>query len=84
MIEKVAAVDGIVQVLPLAVAQLPGLVVATVDPALSANAVRAFDRRQADQVDLDAQLGKLHGRRETCQSAANDYYAMLCHLSLHR
>ena len=77
MIQKVAAVDGIVQVLPLAIAQLPGLIVATIDPALSTNAVRAFDRRQADQVDLDAQFGKLHGGRETGQSAADDYYAML-------
>ncbi len=56
MIEKVTSVNRVVQVFPLVIAELPRLIVATVDPALSTNTVRAFDGRQADQIDGNSQL----------------------------
>src|SRR5690606_8557064 len=39
MLEEVAAIDGIIEMLPLAVAQLPRLVVDAVDATLSTHAV---------------------------------------------
>ena len=79
MLQEVAAVDGVVEVQPLVVALLPRQVVDAVDAALGADAVRALDRREAHQVDVDAQLGQLHGGRQAGQPAADDHYALLCH-----
>ena len=73
MLQKVAAVDGVVEVQPLVVALLAREVVDAVDAALGADAVRALDRRQAHQVDVDAQLGQLHRGRQTGQPAADDH-----------
>ncbi len=81
VIQKVTAVNRIVEVLPLVVAQLSRLIVAAVDPALCTNAVRAFDRSQADQVDVDTQLGQLHCRCQSGQAAADHHDSMLCHES---
>ena len=46
MLQEVATIDRIVQVFPLRVAQLPRLIVAAIDTALSTYAVRTLDRRQ--------------------------------------
>ena len=79
MLQEVAAVDGVVEVQPLAVALLPRDVVDAVDAALGADAVRALDRRQAHQVDVDAQLGQLHRGRQPGQPAADDHDSLVCH-----
>ena len=79
MLQKVAAVDGVVEVQPLVVALLAREVVDAVDAALGADAVRALDRHEAHQVDVDAQLGQLHGGRQPGQSAADDHHSLLCH-----
>ena len=71
------AVNGIVEVLPFGVAELPSLVVAAIDAALSADAVRPLHGRQTDQINFNAQLGQLHGRSETGQSTSDDDNAML-------
>lgn len=60
VIQKVTSVDRVVEVFPLIVAELPSRVIAAVDAALRANAMRTFDRGQTDQIDLGAQLGQLH------------------------
>ena len=57
-------------------------IVDAVDAALGTDAVRALDRRQAHQVDVDAQLGQLHGGRQAGQSAADDNHALLCHAEI--
>ena len=79
MLQKVAAVDRVVEVQPLVVALLAGEVVDAVDAALGADAVRAFDRREAHQVDVDAQFGQLHGGGQSGQSAADDHHPLFCH-----
>ena len=71
MLQKVAAVNRVVEVLPLVVALLPRQIVDAVDAPLGTNAVRALHRHQAHQVDVDAQLGQLHRRRQAGQSAAD-------------
>jgi len=53
MLQEIATIDGVVKVLPLAIALLPSQIVATVDAALGANAVRTFDRRETHQVDVN-------------------------------
>jgi hypothetical protein len=42
----------------------------------------ALDGGEAHQVDGDAELGELHRRGETCESAANHQYTLLCHAIL--
>ena len=46
MLEEIAAVDRVVEVFPLAVAELPGEVVDAVDAALGAAAMRAAQGTQ--------------------------------------
>ena len=84
MLQEVAAVDRVVEVLPLVVALLPREIVDAVDAALGADAVRALDGHQAHQVDVDAQLGQLHGGRQAGQSAANHQYPLLRHAAFIR
>ena len=72
MLQKIAAIDGVVEVQPLVVALLPRQIVDAVDAALGADAVRALDRHQAHQIDVDAQLGQLHRRRQARQTAADN------------
>ena len=79
MLQEIAAVDGVVEMLPLVVALLPGEIVDAVDAALGTHAVRALDRHEAHQIDVDAQLGQLHRRRQARQSAADHQYALLRH-----
>ena len=79
VLQKVAAIDRVVEVQPLVVALLPRQVVDAVDAALRTDAVRALDRHQAHQIDIDAQLGQLHRRRQARQSAADDQDALFCH-----
>ena len=73
MLQEVTAVDGIVEVLPLVVAELPRLVIDAVDPALGAHAVGAFHGREAHQIDIDADFRQLHGSRQSGQTTANDH-----------
>ena len=47
-----------------------------------ADAVRAFDWRQAHDIDVDTQLGQLHRRRQARQPAADHHHALLCHYLL--
>jgi len=61
VLQKVAAVHGVVKVLPLAVARLPRQIVARIDAALGTHAVRTLDGRQTHQVHVDAQFGQPHG-----------------------
>ena len=82
VLEEVAAVDGVVEVEPLAVALLAGEVVDRVDAALGADAVGALHGREAHQVDGDAELGELHRRGEPREPAANHQYTLLCHAIL--
>src|SRR5690606_10318175 len=76
VLEEIAAVDGVVEVEPLVVARLPRLVIDAVNAALGADAVGALHGLKAHNVDVDAQLGQLHGGREACQSAANYHHAL--------
>ena len=82
VLQKVAAVDRVVEVQPLAVPLLPSDAVDGVDAPLGTDAVRAFHRREAHQVDLDAQLGQFHGGRQPGQPAADNHHALLCHVRL--
>jgi hypothetical protein len=52
--QEVAAVDGLLEVLPLAEALLARDVVAGVDAALRAHGVAALDGDDAEEVDLEA------------------------------
>src|SRR5205807_10269112 len=80
MLQEVPAVDGVVEMEPLAVALLAGQRIDAVDAALRADAVRAFDRRKAHDIDVDTQFGQLHRRRQARQPAADHHYSLLCHL----
>jgi len=60
MLQEVAAVDSIVEVQILAIALLAGRLVDAIDAALGADAMRALHRREAHQIDGNAQLGQLH------------------------
>ena len=82
VLQKVAAVDRVVEVQPLAVALLAGERVDAVDAALGADAVRPFDGREAHQIDVDAQFGQLHRGRQPGQPAADDHHALFCHSTL--
>jgi len=81
VLQEVAAVDRVVEVLPFAVARLPRQVVAGVDAALSADAVRTFDRPQAHQVHVDAHFGQSHGGGQSGQSPTYDHDAFFCHVA---
>ena len=81
MVEKVAAVHGVIEVFPLIIAQLPCLIITAVDSTLCTYAVRTFDRSQTEQINLHTQFSELHGGGQTCQTTTHNYYAMLCHNS---
>ena len=61
VLQEVAAVDRIVEMLPLVVALLPRQGVDAVDAPLGADAVRAFDRYEADEIDACAEFRQPHG-----------------------
>ena len=69
--EKVAAVDGVVEVLEDVVA-LALEVLGSVDAALRADRVRALDRDDGEEVDLAAGFGDLDDGGETGEAAADD------------
>ena len=79
MLEEIAAVDRVVEMFPLVVAQLPGEIVDAVDAALGARAVRPLDRQEAHQPDGAIEFGQFHRGRQPGQSAADDHYARSCH-----
>src|SRR5215469_945764 len=68
--EEVAAVDGVVKVLPGGVS-LALEVLGGVDAALGAHGVRTLDRDDGEEVDRAAGLGDFDDRREPGESAAN-------------
>ena len=76
--QKVAAVDGVVEVLVGGVA-LALQVLGGVDAALRADRVRALDRDDGEQVDRAAGLGDLDDRREPGQPSANHDDSGCCH-----
>ena len=80
VLEEIAAVDGVVEVLPLAVAQLPRQVVDAVDAALGADAVRALHGQEAHEADVALQFGQFHGRRQPGQPAADDHHGRFRHV----
>jgi len=79
MLEKVAAIDRVVEMLPLVVALLTREVVDAVDPALRADAVGALDGHQAHEIHVEAELSELHGGGQAGQAAADDKYALFGH-----
>ena len=79
VLEEIAAIDGVVEMLPLVVAKLLREVVHAVDAALGAGAVRAFDGQQAHQADVAFEFGQFHGGGQSGQSAADDHYAWFGH-----
>jgi len=78
-LQEIAAVERIVEMLPLAVAELPGKIVDAVDSALSTGAVRTLDRQQAHQPHAAIQFSQFHRGRQPGQSAADDHYTRSCH-----
>ena len=79
--QKVAAVDGVVEVLPGGVA-LALQILGGVDAALGANRVRALDGDDGKQIDRAAGLGDLDDRRQSGQASANHDDSGCCHESL--
>jgi hypothetical protein len=72
VLEEVAAVERLVEVHPLAVALLAGDVVARVDAALRAHAVRSLDRDHREQVDVEAFLGDAGRGGQSGQPSSDD------------
>ena len=84
--QEVAAVDGVVEVLPGGVA-FALQVLGGVDATLRADRVRPLDRNDGEQIDVTAHLGNLDGGRKSCQSATHNDDFRMCHkvlLSLYR
>ena len=79
MVEEIAAVNRVVEMEPLGVALLPRERVDAVDAPLSANAMRPLDRREAHQIDVDAQLGQLHRGGQPGQPAADHHHPLFRH-----
>ena len=76
--QKIAAVNGVVEVLPGGVA-LALEVFGGVDAALRANRVRALDRHDGEEVNRAAGLGDLDDRRKPGEAPANDDDSGCCH-----
>ena len=62
VLEKVAAVDGVVEVFPFRVSLLPRERVDAVDATLGTDAVRPLDWHETEQVDMHSQFRQPHGR----------------------
>src|SRR6185437_2320730 len=69
--EEVAAVNGVIEVLPRAVA-LAFEVLGGVDSALRAHGMRALHRHNRKQIDMPAGFGDLDGRGEPRKAATYD------------
>ena len=76
--KEVAAIDGVVEVLPGGVA-LAFEIFGGVDATLRADRVRALDRNDGEQIDVAACFGDLDDRGQACQSAANHDDSGCCH-----
>jgi hypothetical protein len=76
--QKIAAVDGVVEVLPGGVA-LALQVLGGVDAALRADRVRALDRHDGEQVHGAAGFGDLDHGCQAGQASANDDDFGCCH-----
>ena len=70
--EEVAAVDGVVEVLPGGVA-FALEILGGVDAALRADRVRALHRHDGEQIDVPAHLGDLDDGGKSGQAAADHY-----------
>ena len=75
--QEVPAVDGLLEVLPLAEALLARDVVARVDAALRAHRVAALHGDDAEEVDLHPELGALDCAREAREPASDDDDALV-------
>ena len=69
--EKIAAVDGVVKVLPGGIA-FALQVLGGVDSALRADGMRALDRDDGEEIDLAAHFGDLDYGRKACKPATYD------------
>ncbi len=69
--EEIAAVHGVVKVLPGGVA-FALQVLGGIDAALGAHRVRPLDRDDREEVDVTSHLGNLDGGRQACQSATDN------------
>ena len=79
--EEVAAVDGVVEMLPGGVA-FALQILGGIDAALRADRVRALHRHDGEQVNVAAHLGDLDDGGQACQPAADhDDFRSCCHLS---
>ena len=81
VLQEIAAVDRVVEVLPFTVAQLARLIIAAINPSLSTDAVGSFDRRQTHQVNVDPQLGQFHCGGQSGQATAYDHHTLFSHPS---
>src|SRR5690606_25549952 len=72
VVEEVTPIDSIVQVVPLIIAELASLIIAAIDSALCAHAVRTLHWRETDQIDRRTEFAELHRRCETGQAATDD------------
>ena len=76
--QEVAAVDGVVEVLPGGVT-FALQVLGGVDAALRAHRVRPLDRNDGEEVDVTSHLGNLDGGGKSCEAAAYNDDLRMCH-----
>src|SRR4029077_5142815 len=76
--KKIAAVDGVVKMLPGGIA-FAFQILCSIDAALSADRVRTLDRHYGEKIARTAHLGDLYYRGKTCQAAAYDDHSGSCH-----
>src|SRR5271157_4720023 len=77
--EEVAAIDGVVEVLPGGVA-FALQVLRGIDAALRADRVRPLDRNDGEKVNVTSHLGNFDGGRKPCQSATHNDDLRICHI----
>jgi hypothetical protein len=82
MLQKLAAVDGVVEMPRLVVAELAGEVVDAIDAPLRTATMRTPQGQQAHHAHVALQLGQFHGRRQTGQTAANYHHSRIDHGSV--
>ena len=79
--KEVTAVDRIVEVIPLVVPLLTGLIVDAIDTPLGTDAVGTLHWGQAQKIDRNAQFSEFHRRRESGQSATDNQHSIVSHFS---
>src|SRR5271157_3216840 len=77
--KEVAAIDGVVEVLPGGVA-FALQVLRGIDAALRADRVRPLDRNDGEKVNVTSHLGNFDGGRKPCQSATHNDDLRICHI----